>query len=398
LEAEGSFGRYLRNGSNPQNLTIHRLPGAIVPQKFLRSGEEQMSSVSPSLIANAPPIQPHGISEPSFPPPRSLAGSPKSALLVEDAKCLSSFLRRYLEEEGYAVRIASSSQEGLRLYRDFGPFNVVLINYDVPEKEGVKTDPFVPQTKGIELALAIRDIKPCQGIILAAFAFRSAAEVPRPPEAMNIPLLIDSYELWGLLEEIEVNLAISTLSRADWLRLQQIAKLLIWGLGRAARGRDWEDLLGEAQCRTLIGAGDSKNGRHWNRKVPFVQHLAGAMKSIVSVWKRQQVKESTYAISELQSDDEEKEGYSPIESLGKEGRPRESVTLESVPLADQRLIEKEEEDRILARFEDDPEASLVLTGLMDDLSKTEIMVKAALCGRKYCAALKRIRLKLTRKT
>jgi len=36
-----------------------------------------------------------------------------------------------------------------------------------------------------------------------------------------------------------------------------------------------------------MGAEDAQNGRHWNRRVSFVQHLAGAMSSIANVWKRQ---------------------------------------------------------------------------------------------------------------
>src|SRR5437762_6636709 len=121
-----------------------------------------------SLSDNTPPGSP----EPSLPPTRSINASPKSALLVESDECLSNFLRRCLKDEGYAVRIASGSEEGLRLYRDFGPFNVVLINYCIPQRKGYGIDPLAPQTKGIELALAIRDIDSSQGIIIAALAFR----------------------------------------------------------------------------------------------------------------------------------------------------------------------------------------------------------------------------------
>ena len=113
---------------------------------------------------------------PPLPPPRSINASPKSALLVENDESLLSFLRRSLEDEGYAVRTAANSEEGLRLYRDCGPFNVVLIDYCVPPSDGVGIDYLAPlQKHGIGLAMAIRQIHPSQGIIIAALAYRNAA-------------------------------------------------------------------------------------------------------------------------------------------------------------------------------------------------------------------------------
>lgn len=336
-----------------------------------------------SLISKTPPSLPPGGSEPPLPQTRSIKASPKSALLVEDHESLSNFLKTCLMKEGYTVRSASSSQEGLRLYHDFGPFNVVLINYYVPECNGGGIDPLAPQTKGVELALAIRDIDSSQGVILAAFAFRTAAEVPRPEEAMDIPVLLDHSGLRKLLEKIEVDLAIKTLSSADSGRLQQIAMLLVRNIGRAARGRDWEDLLGEALHRTLIGAEDIQNGRHWNRNVLFVQHLAGTMKSIASLWKRQFREQETYSVSELTIYDAEGQGHSPLDNVRS-----------LLASADQRLMEKDEEDRILAMFSNDPEATLVLNGWMDGLNKHEIMARGGLEAKKYAATRKRIRLRL----
>jgi CheY-like chemotaxis protein len=333
------------------------------------------------LTSPAPPNPPD---PPCFPQPRSLAGSPKSALLVEDVECLSSLLRRYLEGEGYSVRTSRSSEEGHRLYRDFGPFNVVLINYFVPKREGTTIDPLKPQTHGIELALAIRAISSAQGIIIAANSFRSGSDVPRPPEAMDISFLVNLSlsQLRPLLEKIEIDRAINALTSADLRELQQFAKSLIGLLGRAARGKDWEDLLEEALYRSLIGAGDPKNGRHWNRKVPFVQHLAGAMKSIASVWKRQVREQKTYLISELAVSDSEGHEHSPLDKVPSLGVP-----------IDQRLMKKAEEEKILARFGDDIEATLVLRGWMDGITKNEIIAKCGLTGRRYAATVKRIRQK-----
>lgn len=73
--------------------------------------------------------------------------------------------------------------------------------------------------------------------------------------------------------------------------------------------------------------------------------------------------------------------------------PSDNVLSRYVP-ADQHLIDKETEDRVLVLFEDDPEALQLLQGLMDGLKKTEIMSRDGLDEKKYAAALRRIRLKL----
>ena len=338
-----------------------------------------------SFIDNTPPSQPDHNLEPPAPPARSINASPKSALVVENDRCLSIFLSRCLKDEGYAIRTASNTEEGLRLYRDFGPFNVVLIDYCAPQRNGHGTDPLAPQTRGIELALAIREIDSSQGIVIAAFAFSTAVEVPRPPEAMHFPILVDCsvLQLRGSLEKIEVDRAIKTLTSADLLRLRQFAKLLVQGIGRAARGRDWEDLLEEALYRTLIGARDTQNGRHWNRKVPFVQHLAGAIKSIASVWKRQFRENDTYLVSELAMCDAEGQEHSPIDN----------VPSSCVP-ADRRLIEKSDEERMFALLGDDVGARQVLRGIIDGLKKSDIKLAYGLDEKKYLAATRRIRVKL----
>jgi CheY-like chemotaxis protein len=338
-----------------------------------------------SFIDSTQSSQPYERTEPSLPPTISINTATKSALLVESDESLSIFLKRCLNDEGYAVRTASNSEEGLRLYRDCAPFNVVLIDYFISHRSGVGVDCLAPQTKGVELAMAIHDLDASQGVIIAAFAYRSPGEVPRPPEAMHIPLIIDSNvsQLRSLLEKIEIDRAIRALTSSDLLRLQRFAKFRVRGLGRAASGRDWEDLLGEALYRTLMGAEDTQNGRHWNRKVTFVQHLAGAMQSIANVWKRQFKEKNTYLISELSVHNPEGREQSPFDDV-----PSGSAT------ADDRLIRKSEEDRVLTLLQDSPDASHVFRGLADGLSKSEIMSRYRLDEKRYTAAVRRIRAKL----
>jgi len=306
-------------------------------------------------------------------------------LLVESDESLMIFLRRRLQDKGYAVRTASNSEEGLRLYRECAPFNVVLIDYFVAQRDGAGIDCLAPQTKGVELALAIRSIDPSQGIIIAAFAYRSAGEVPRPPEAMHIPLLIDSniHQLRSQLERIEIDRAIKALTAAELLRLEKFAKFRVRGIGRAACGKDWEDLLADALYRTLIGTEDSQRGRHWNRKVGFVQHLAGSMSSIASLWKRQFKENNTFLISELSVRDSEGKEYSPFDEV-----PSQNTA------ADERLIKGSEEDRIITLLQDSPNASQVFRGLADGLRKNEIMSRYGLDEKRYAAAVRRIRVRL----
>lgn len=233
--------------------------------------------------------------------------------------------------------------------------------------------------------MAIQHLNPSQGIIIVALDYQRAADVPRPPQVMHIPVLTQTGngQLRSLLETIEVHRAINALTRSELLRLQRIAKFRIRGIGRAARGRDWEDLLEEAVYRTLIGAKDAQNGRHWNRRVSFAQHLKGAVWGIADYWKKQFKDERTYLVSELLTHDAEGHDYSLIEN----------VPSTEVP-ADQHLIDKDEKERILVLFEDDREALLLLQGLIDGLKKTEIMSRHGLDEKKYAAALRRIRLKL----
>jgi CheY-like chemotaxis protein len=338
-----------------------------------------------SFIETRPQFEPPQPPEPSLPPTKSINASPKSALLVESHECLLNFLGRSLKDEGYAVRTAANSEEGLRLYHECGPFNVVLIDYCVPPSSGAEIDCLAPQTHGIELAMAIREINPSQGIILAAFDYRNAGEVPRPRELMHIPLLIDTsnFQLHSLLEKIEVDRAIEALTPSELLRLQQSAHFLVRGLGRAARGRTWEDLLGEAKLRTLIGAEAVRKGRHWNKDVDFVCYLTGAMRSIASSWKRQFKEKEPYLMSELLVHNAEGQERSPLDNVAS----RQAA-------ADQRLIERDEEDRVLTMLTGDPEATQVFQGLLDGLKKNEIMSRHGLDQKNYASAVKRIRVRL----
>jgi hypothetical protein len=64
----------------------------------------------------------------------------------------------------------------------------------------------------------------------------------------------------------------------DIAELEEYAELRIARIGKAADGRDANDLLGEAFRLTLAGT------RTWNRDKTFVQHLKNTMQSVSGHW------------------------------------------------------------------------------------------------------------------
>ncbi|HXM51474.1 MAG TPA: hypothetical protein VN956_26770 [Pyrinomonadaceae bacterium] len=76
----------------------------------------------------------------------------------------------------------------------------------------------------------------------------------------------------------EIVAAVEALTPEDLSRLRGFAGWRVAGMGRAAQGQDWEDLLRKAIVATYY-----EGGRRWNKDaVPFRQHLLGAMRSISS--------------------------------------------------------------------------------------------------------------------
>ena len=309
----------------------------------------------------------------------SIAACPKSALLIENDKSLLNCFREQLQREGYAVRTASCTEEGLRLFRDFKPFNVVLINYFVPKKNGDHIDCLERQTHWIDLAIAIHAILPSQGMIVVALDFTNADEVGRPPELVHVHVLIQNRdgELRRLLEKVEVSRAIQALSEFDILRLRKFADLLVRGLRRAACGEDGEDLLKEAFLRTWIGTESRQKGRHWNKKVDFVGHLIGTMRSICNSWNRQRSGEKqTDLISEFPRVGADGREYSPLDNIPSTSAPADEVY---------------ELKQIVGSFDHDLEARQVLQGRLHGFTPSQIREKYRFDEKRYVAILTRIR-------
>ena len=331
-----------------------------------------------SLTPNPP-----NLPEPPLPGTKSINTASKTALLVVADESLKRLLRTYSEGEGYTVRIASNTEEGMRLYRDFAPFNVVIIEYDTPHRDGVQVDYLLPQTSGKNLASDILKVKPSQGIIFAASAYRSPDDLSLPQELIHIPVLIDIsiFQLRTLLSTLEVRRAIEALTVEDKERLMRFASYRIRGLGRAARNRTaedlLEDLLAEAELKTLTG------DRCWNRDFDFARHLVESMRSIFDCWMKKRGNKETCLFTEIPKLNAEGEEILLLENVAS----REAA-------ADRSLIAKEEVDGIFRMFRDDWEATQVLQGWYDDLKPNEIRQKYGLDEKRFAAAKKRIRLKL----
>src|ERR1039458_61269 len=340
----------------------------------------QFEIANPSAPSD-PPAPPNAPAPPL--PPQSINTAPKTALVVANDS-LVRVLRRCFEEEGYTIRIASNTEEGMRLYSDFAPFNVVIIEYDAPERHGVQIDVFLPQTSGRELASNILKFDPSQGIVFAASPYRSRDDLLLPQELLHIPVMIDItiFQLRTLLSTLEVRRAMATLTIADKLRLQRAAAFWFQVRGLTAHEGTADELLSEAQLKTLIGAEETQQGRHWNRDVDLVWHLSEAMRSISTNWKRQSEKEEKHLRLELPTRDAEGHEQSPLKYLP----PPEAR-------AHRILIVKEKVARIFRMFKDDTEATQVLQGWYDDLKPNEIRQKCGLEENRFGAAVKRIRKK-----
>jgi CheY-like chemotaxis protein len=332
-------------------------------------------------------------------PPTAINTGSRSALVIENDNSLLMVIKQLLKHEGYVVRSARDRAEGLRLYSHCRPFDVVLIDYYVPQTDGVKIDLFEPQKEWIELARAIRERNPSQTMAIAAFDFAHPDQVPRPTELKDIPVLVNALQLSELLAKLqcwatreEIDQAIAVLSPAQWLKLQKFAKWRVCVLSRSA-SYNWEDLLNEALLSTLIGAQGNGNGRRWNKRINFVMHLTGAMRGIYSHRKEKGNGREILECEAINCDAAGQE-LSPLDNLGLGDSPNGRLRgVAAEGSAERRLIEKEKVEKIFRMFKDDRDAILVLEGWSEGMKKIEVMQKYELTAKQYDAATKRIRAK-----
>ncbi len=79
-------------------------------------------------------------------------------LLVEDENVLRCLVASYLRAEGYSVVEAADGPEGLDRYNDSGPFDLVLLDLNLPTFSGV------------EVCRRIRRVRPSQPVMICSAA------------------------------------------------------------------------------------------------------------------------------------------------------------------------------------------------------------------------------------
>jgi RNA polymerase sigma-70 factor (ECF subfamily) len=161
-----------------------------------------------------------------------------------------------------------------------------------------------------------------------------------------------------------VSRALASLSEADLLRLQALARLRARGL---PRGFNWSDLLHEAIARALDGS------RQWPPGLPFSTFISGVMRSICHEFWSRRGREAERVVFE---DDVEAACPAP-------NQERVLAAAQAIA-AIQRL------------FRGDEVALGIMAGLADGLSAEEIRNNNNLSSVQYDSARRRMRRALIR--
>ncbi|MDP1644420.1 MAG: hypothetical protein Q8L71_02810 [Thiobacillus sp.] len=174
------------------------------------------------------------------------------------------------------------------------------------------------------------------------------------------------------LAPAEMTVAIESLCDADMLKLRKIAARYAFG-----RPFSFDELLQEAFCRVIDGA------RNCPRDVSLVKFLANVMRSITSSW----VKESRTQPVHLAVESNEDPDLDPmLNSADTTRTPAEVVAdhQEALKIANE----------VMALFDDDPQAQLVLEGNMGELTAEEIRELLEIDKTAYATIKKRIRRRI----
>ena len=182
----------------------------------------------------------------------------------------------------------------------------------------------------------------------------------------------------------DVVAAIESLSAEQFHRLKNFARLRIRGLGRAAMGETYISLLAEAVASILEGAEGRGRGRKWAKnRVPFVDLLFGAMRSISTHW---------YEHYERRGKEAERFDW---ETTREDERGDQSKSGKQVvdPVADpfRSCAAEELLDALDKHFAGDQDALFVIEGLKDGLTVPEMVAALGLTEKKVRAAVRRVR-------
>lgn len=173
----------------------------------------------------------------------------------------------------------------------------------------------------------------------------------------------------------EIVAAMEALTTRELSRLRGFAKWRVQGMGRAAQGQNWEDILAKAVARTYEGP------RGWDRnRVTFCNHLLGVMRSTSSHETKQFDSNEAMVESDLITVSAEGEEISPLS------------TIESTAPDPQRTLEaKEKVEEIEAIADKNPLAWLIWDGFRSGMTGPEIREALSISQRDYDTGLKWLR-------
>ncbi|HEY9100340.1 MAG TPA: sigma-70 family RNA polymerase sigma factor [Thiobacillus sp.] len=174
------------------------------------------------------------------------------------------------------------------------------------------------------------------------------------------------------LAPAEMTIAIESLCDADMLKLRKIAERYAFG-----RPFSFDELLQEAFIRVIDGA------RNCPRDVTLVKFLANVMRSITSSW----VKASRTEPVHLAVESNEDPDLDPMLNSADTARTPAEMVL------DLQEALKTAND-VIALFDDDQQAQLVLEGHMDELTAEEIRELLGIDKTAYATIKKRIRRRI----
>lgn len=159
----------------------------------------------------------------------------------------------------------------------------------------------------------------------------------------------------------EVHETLAALDDGDWARLEALARNRC---RYRLPGRE-QDVLQEALTRILEGR------RPWPKDLAFAAFISGVMRSIVSRW----IKEA--ALDPGESDDDPEIACNRTGAVGE-------------------LHEKEIKSHLVALFEDDDEATLIVEGWFEDMEKEDFLQIFDGNETTYDTVRRRIRRKLAK--
>ena len=183
----------------------------------------------------------------------------------------------------------------------------------------------------------------------------------------------------------EVRLAIEALSPEDFARIRKAAKYCRFG----TEYQDPQELVNEAILRTMRGAVEENEGRHWPKSVPFVVFMVKTIESIANGSRDSSNQTNTVHLETFAT-----ETSSVDDALGHFG-------FSNISVCEQAIDVEETEDRVARAtadsnlidcyFASDPDIQWIIMGYKDELKASEIREISGMTLKQYETAHRRFR-------